>query len=88
MRWLPVLNAGADCTAANHVGLTSLHWAAAGGHTPVIEALLAAPGGATDLGNGCVGTPLHLAAAQGKVEALRALLAAGARQVFAAVLMG
>jgi ankyrin repeat protein len=77
-----VADGGAAPAGVDGDGRTALHWAALGGHAPVVEYLLALPAVAAA---GCVNaadpegwTPLASATAAGHVTVVRALLGAGA----------
>eukprot|EP00965_Chrysotila_dentata_P121864 4028123-Pleurochrysis_carterae.AAC.1 len=68
---------------ADNDGYTALHWAAACGHTDVVDALISAgaDGSATDAKGE---TPLHRAARLGRTEAVKRLVKSGGRSaVFA-----
>ena len=74
-----LLEHGADVNAANAVGSTALHTAAAGcASDGVLRALLAAPGVQLEARDKMGCTALHLAAADGAASRVRLLLEAGA----------
>jgi hypothetical protein len=52
------------------IGHTALHWAAAKGHTALVELLLAA-GAGPDVTNAEASTPLHSAAANGELACVK-----------------
>ena len=73
-----LIEAGADVTATDPNGWTSLHWAAGMGSPETIRALVTA-GAAVDAQETGMGwCPIHEAAANGSPENVAALLDAGA----------
>lgn len=73
-----LLASGASRTATSIDGDCALHYAAAGGFTPIVRALLAQAGASRDPRNRAGITPLARAAAQLRDEACAALIEAGA----------
>ncbi|KAG8460991.1 hypothetical protein KFE25_010742 [Diacronema lutheri] len=70
--------AGASASAANRMGLTALHRAAAAGAAPIARALAAELGGALDKGDRVGTTALGVAAGRGHTSVVEALLELGA----------
>mmetsp|Transcript_39267 Transcript_39267/g.85415 ORF Transcript_39267/g.85415 Transcript_39267/m.85415 type:complete len:354 (-) Transcript_39267:383-1444(-) len=74
---LKLAGAQVNCQDHDHHGYTPLHEAAAGGHTQIVQTLLAY-GASPDFKANKGFAPLHLAAADGCVDTVRAMVNGGA----------